>query len=437
MSSLNSSEEKMKFEVLNTAPEFEVVLLSGGGGSRMYPLTEEIPKVMLPVANRPLISYQLELLEKVGFTKVFIITTPEIGTHLQKYFTEFYKGKIKATFEFIKEHCGTAEALLNMKDKIKRNFMVISGDLIVQDGFIHHMADIHRTRDAALTMLLKKETPLTQEELKSKKTETQTGDIVGLSDDGKVVYYSGMADLDEEMVVRKQLLRSFPNVTIHSKLLDAHFYIFSRWVLDLLDKYKEILSIKGELIPFLVELQQKKKVKKGAIPESVQNPSGLIAKLSSTPKSESDQLGCFAYIMKEGICFRVNTLQSFMDANRELAKGEHGYVPNEKPGRQNFIDEAAVIDPKTQVGPECVVGAKTIIGERCSVKKSNIGKNCKIGHNVKIVNSVLMDGITIADKSIIQNSIICNNVIIDADSDIKDCQVGVGYHFLEGSDFKK
>lgn len=54
------------------AQEFQVVLLAGGTGSRMYPLTEEIPKYMLPIANRPLLSYQLELLEKVGFGgKVF------------------------------------------------------------------------------------------------------------------------------------------------------------------------------------------------------------------------------------------------------------------------------------------------------------------------------------------------------------------------------
>lgn len=50
------------------AQEFQVVLLAGGTGSRMYPLTEGIAKGLLPVANRPLISYQLELLVKVGFT---------------------------------------------------------------------------------------------------------------------------------------------------------------------------------------------------------------------------------------------------------------------------------------------------------------------------------------------------------------------------------
>ena len=48
--------------------EFQVIIFAGGAGNRMYPLTEGIPKNMLPVSNRPLISYQLELLERVGIS---------------------------------------------------------------------------------------------------------------------------------------------------------------------------------------------------------------------------------------------------------------------------------------------------------------------------------------------------------------------------------
>ena len=51
--------------------ELQAVLLAGGSGSKMYPLTEsEVPKALLPIANRPLLSYQLELLERAGFTGI-------------------------------------------------------------------------------------------------------------------------------------------------------------------------------------------------------------------------------------------------------------------------------------------------------------------------------------------------------------------------------
>ena len=49
------------------APEFQPVILAAGGGSRMYPLTEEIPKALLPVGNLPLIWYPIHHLQKYGF----------------------------------------------------------------------------------------------------------------------------------------------------------------------------------------------------------------------------------------------------------------------------------------------------------------------------------------------------------------------------------
>jgi hypothetical protein len=49
--------------------EFQAVLLAGGRCARMFPLTEKCPKALLPVANRPVIDYGLDLLEKAGFSR--------------------------------------------------------------------------------------------------------------------------------------------------------------------------------------------------------------------------------------------------------------------------------------------------------------------------------------------------------------------------------
>lgn len=48
--------------------ELQAVILAAGRGSRMYPLTEECPKALLPVGNMPVIWYPIQLLEKNGFT---------------------------------------------------------------------------------------------------------------------------------------------------------------------------------------------------------------------------------------------------------------------------------------------------------------------------------------------------------------------------------
>lgn len=51
-----------------SAPEFQAVILAGGEGANLHPLCDENqPEALLTVANRPLIQFQLELLEKAGF----------------------------------------------------------------------------------------------------------------------------------------------------------------------------------------------------------------------------------------------------------------------------------------------------------------------------------------------------------------------------------
>lgn len=418
--------------------EFQVIIFAGGAGNRMYPLTEGIPKNMLPVANRPLISYQLELLERVGISDAIIIVNSDDAPELQQYVSEMYKGKLKVSFEIFKGRIGTAEALLRVKDKIKsNNFIVVSGDLIVQEGFLHSMADIHRTRDAALTVLLKKIVPTENEEQQktSKSKEPNFHDFIGLSEDGRLLYLAAAADLDENMIIRKSLLKRFPNMTIYTSLLDSHFYIFSKWVLDFLETQEHITSLKGELIPELLELQVKKAAEGFDVPKELlfetDSPS-----YSSSAKHEINKLGCFAYVQEGGFCARVNTIPSYLEANREIAKGTTGFLPWETLGKGNFVESSAEVNPKTQVGPECIVGAFTQVGEKCSIKKSIIGKHCKIGNNVKIINSVIMNHVTILDKCTIQNSLVCHNAHLGDSCSITNCQVGVSFSLQAKSDHK-
>ena len=54
----------------------------------MYPLTEDRPKALLPVCNRPVIAYSLDLLESVGFSAVIVVTTKPAEPKIAKYLSE-------------------------------------------------------------------------------------------------------------------------------------------------------------------------------------------------------------------------------------------------------------------------------------------------------------------------------------------------------------
>ena len=78
--------------------EFQAVILTEScDGDGLYPLTERTPPALLPVANRPLLSFQLELLERAaGFQTVFVLATETYLAQLSRYVSELYKGALKS-----------------------------------------------------------------------------------------------------------------------------------------------------------------------------------------------------------------------------------------------------------------------------------------------------------------------------------------------------
>ena len=81
-------------------------------------------------------------------------------------------------------------------------------------------------------------------------------DYVGLDDKrSRLLCLESAADVEEKLVLSRKMLRKHPNIFVTNKMLDAHCYIFSHWVLELLEQTPELTSIKTELIPFLVKNQ--------------------------------------------------------------------------------------------------------------------------------------------------------------------------------------
>jgi len=466
--------------------EFQVVVLAGGSGSSMHPLTEEIPKALLPVANRPLLSYQLDLVENAGFASAFIVTTELQAPKLHKFVHEIYKGKVATDFILFKESYATGEVLTRIKDKLKTDFIVISSDLIVDDTFVHQMIDIHKSCDAAVTMLIKQPTEqiarVATKSSATKTTEQVSFDYIALdADKERVLLLTSSAEVESTFSISKSLLRRYPHMKVFSTLLDAHFYIFSKWVLDILDEQytqKKFSSIKGDLVPYLISCQSSKR-KQQELPESASaSHQSLALSMSSTRKNQvqpyaeiqqhllkstrslsilpeayktpnkqslsneaapmdtDPRIGCYAHVMSSGYCMRANTIQSYMEMNRDIARAASKFLPWEQRGKNNFVHESASVHPQTQIGADCVVGQGSKIGERCSVKKSIIGKHCHIGDNVKITNSILMDHVIIGSNCNITDSIICDNVHMKESCNVKDSQMGFGFFLAMKSDIK-
>jgi UDP-N-acetylglucosamine diphosphorylase / glucose-1-phosphate thymidylyltransferase / UDP-N-acetylgalactosamine diphosphorylase / glucosamine-1-phosphate N-acetyltransferase / galactosamine-1-phosphate N-acetyltransferase len=114
----------------------KAVVLAAGEGKRLRPFTETIPKVMLPVANKPILEYVFDAVKKAGINEIIVVVGYKKEV-IMEYFKN-YKG-IKITYVTQERQLGTAHALLQTKGQIKDTFIVLSGDNIIDNNSISQL----------------------------------------------------------------------------------------------------------------------------------------------------------------------------------------------------------------------------------------------------------------------------------------------------------
>jgi len=111
----------------------KAVILAAGEGKRLRPFTETMPKVMLPVANKPLLEYVFDATRKSGIEEIVVVVGYKKEV-IMEYFKD-YKD-VKITYVIQDRQLGTAHALLQAKKHIKDSFIVLAGDNIIDTGSI-------------------------------------------------------------------------------------------------------------------------------------------------------------------------------------------------------------------------------------------------------------------------------------------------------------
>jgi len=114
----------------------KAVILAAGEGKRLRPFTETIPKVMLPVANKPVLEYVVDAVKKSGITEIILVVGYKKEV-IMEYFKDFKKTKI--TYVVQDKQLGTAHALLQAKNQIKDSFIVLAGDNIIDQRSISRL----------------------------------------------------------------------------------------------------------------------------------------------------------------------------------------------------------------------------------------------------------------------------------------------------------
>lgn len=131
----------------------KVVLMVGGLGTRLRPLTDNTPKPMLKVGNKPILQTIVEKFAEYGYTEIVMCVNYKSHV-IQEYFGDGSEFGVSIKYILEEQRMGTAGALGLLKDKSTEPFFVMNGDLLTNVNF-EHLHDYHLANNSMATMCVR------------------------------------------------------------------------------------------------------------------------------------------------------------------------------------------------------------------------------------------------------------------------------------------
>src|SRR5581483_1518792 len=130
----------------------KAVLMAGGEGSRLRPLTIGRPKPMVPIVGKPVMEHIIELLRKHGITDI-VVTLQYLPGVIQDYFGDGSNFGVNLVYSVEDQPAGTAGSVKLAMEYLDETFLVISGDAVT-DFNLTEIIDFHRRKEALATLTL-------------------------------------------------------------------------------------------------------------------------------------------------------------------------------------------------------------------------------------------------------------------------------------------
>lgn len=131
----------------------KAVVMAGGEGTRLRPMTSSMPKPLLPVASRPVVEHVMRLLRRHGFTEV-VVTVQFLAALVRNYFGDGDELGMSITYATEEVPLGTAGSVKNAEAALREDtFLVISGDAMT-DIDLTELVRFHRKQQAMVTVCL-------------------------------------------------------------------------------------------------------------------------------------------------------------------------------------------------------------------------------------------------------------------------------------------
>lgn len=327
----------------------KAVVLVAGKGTRMEPLTSDCPKVMLQVANKPILEHILNSAVGAGI-EGFVFITGYLEEQIKAHFGDGSKWGVSIEYVQQKEQLGTANAIGYARGHVEGAFLVLNGDMLI--GQQDLKALVSRKEEAVICV---------------KEVENPSDFGVLETENGKVT-----------RIIEKP--KNPP-----TNLANAGIYLFKESIFDFIDKTQP--SVRKEL----------------EITDSIQMLIDSRAPVGYSPLEDSwidigypwDLLKANEHLLKtlKGSC--QGTVEPNVTIKGEVAIGKGSLIRSGA-----YIEGPVVIGENCDIGPNCFIRPSTALGNRV-----------RIGNAVEIKNTIIMEGTHVGHLSYVGDSIIgrrCN-----------------------------
>ncbi|SEA62196.1 CBS domain-containing protein [Arachidicoccus rhizosphaerae] len=215
----------LNFNIRSTILPVDAVIMAGGRGARLRPLTEKTPKPLLKVGDKPIIEYNVDRLSKVGIKNLFL-SINYLGQQLEAYFKDGADRNLRIRYLREEKPLGTIGSLLLTQDYEYDELLIMNSDLLTNIDFV----EFYRAfKDAGADMAVAATTYSL--DVPYAVLETDDNQIVkSLKEKPRYTYFSNAGIY----LLKKELLRMIPNDQLY----------------DVTDLMEKVLEMKRTLITF-------------------------------------------------------------------------------------------------------------------------------------------------------------------------------------------
>jgi len=371
--------------------EFCAVILAGGIGKRLHPLTSILPKPLVKVTNKPMIDYAINHVKYAGIKHIIIALAHRgnlLKEYLEKEWTQDKLGDIRLEY-LIQDSIGTADAVKKCRENIDSEKFIVSMGDIVTNLPMKNIMQFHSEKKGISTI-----------SMKTVESHTSQYGVV-LLDKNRKIYLFLEKPLPMELYVSGMAQRT--DLFLHTNIINTGIYAFDTKILDILES-QPLVDFGGDVFPYLLANNYDLY---GFVENyywlDVGNPQtylwanwDLLRKYGwpITPNGdEDDNIWTINKINTEG-SVNIQKMTCFGDDVRLKNNVQ--------------IKELSVIGSNVEIKEDSIIDKSVIwdnvsIGAGCKVDSSIICNDCSIGNNVVLNNVIIGPNCKISDDKVISD----------------------------------